>query len=70
MWLRRGTSNCAQTACRLNTLVMDALVTFVISFDAALWWALIMSGPMPRSRRRIAGARLRKGLANVAGSQA
>ena len=35
-----------------------------------LWWARLMSGLKRRSRRRIADARLRTGLANVAGSQA
>ena len=39
-------------------------------FAPVLWWARLMSGLKRRSRRRIADARLRTGLANVAGSQA
>ncbi len=47
--------------------VSEALV---IRLRGVLWWARIMSCLRRRSRRRIADARLRKGLANVAGSQA
>ena len=47
--------------------VSEALV---IRLRGVLWWARNMSCLRRRSRRRIADARLRKGLANVAGSQA